>query len=235
MEKYLYFRKFRPASQSFTITSTNVTNWANIDQGSATSFMEVVGVGGDDIDSETEIASVTVTSAASNTSVGTNYSDNDGVIAGEVTTLDLGDAVDIDNSRLRIEPASGSGSGANKDAANGYTLAAGDIVTVTLQQGLETCAMYPVSGLMSVTPAATGSTVFNFKSLKANGTIDTFTVAHADGKYEEIVNAINAIQMGKDKGGIVKVIDGGEGGLVIDAGLAGCGITGFVYAPTASY
>jgi hypothetical protein len=234
MEKYLYFRKFRPASQSFTITSTNVTNWANIDQGSATSFMEITGLGGDDIDSETEIASVTVTAVGINSNVGSNYSGG-AVVAGEVVTLDLGDAVDINNSKLRIEPASGSGSGANKDTANGYTLVAGDIVTVTLQQGLETCAMYPVSGLMSVTPAATGSTVFNFKSLKANGTIDTFTVAHANGKYEEIVNAINAIQMGKDKGGIVKVIDGGEGGLVIDAGLAGCGITGFVYAPTASY
>jgi len=234
MEKYLYFRKFRPASQSFTITSTNVTNWANIDQGSATSFMEITGLGGDDIDSETEIASVTVTAVGDNSNVGSNYSGG-AVVAGEVVTLDLGDAVDIANSRLRIEPASGTGSGANIDTANGYTLVAGDIVTVTLQQGLETCAMYPVSGLMSVTPAATGSTVFNFKSLKANGTIDTFTVAHADGKYEEIVNAINAIQMGKDKGGIVKVIDGGEGGLVIDAGLAGCGITGFVYAPTASY
>lgn len=234
MEKYLYFRKFRPASQSFTITSTNVTNWANIDQGSATSFMEITGLGGDDIDSETEIASVTVTAVGINSNVGSNYSGG-AVVAGEVVTLDLGDAVDINNSKLRIEPASGSGSGANKDTTNGYTLVAGDIVTVTLQQGLETCAMYPVSGLMSVTPAATGSTVFNFKSLKANGTIDTFTVAHANGKYEEIVNAINAIQMGKDKGGIVKVIDGGEGGLVIDAGLAGCGITGFVYAPTASY
>jgi hypothetical protein len=234
MEKYLYFRKFRPASQSFTITSTNVSNWANIDQGSATSFMEVVGVGGDDIDSDTEIASVTVTAVGSNSNVGSGVSGG-AVVAGEVTTLDLGDVVDITNSKLRIEPASGSGSGANIDATNGYTLVAGDIVTVTLQQGLETCAMYPVSGLMSVTPSATGSTLFNFKSLKADGTVDTFTIAHADGKYEEIVNAMNAIQMGKDKGGIVKVIDGSDGGLVIDAGLAGCGVTGFVYAPTASY
>mgnify|MGYP003676813833 CR=1 FL=1 len=234
MEKYLYFRKFRPASQSFTITSANVSNWANIDQGSATSFMTITGLGGDDIDSETEIASVTVTAVGSNSNVGSNYSGG-AVVAGEVITLDLGDAVDIADSKLRIEPASGSGSGANIDTANGYTLVADDIVTVTLQQGLETCAMYPVSGLTSVLPAATGSTTFNFKSLKANGTIDTLTVAHADGKYEEIVNAINAIQMGKDKGGIVRVIDGGDGGLVIDAGLAGCGITGFVYAPTAGY
>lgn len=234
MEKYLYFRKFRPASQSFTITSTNVSNWANIDQGSATSFMEITGVGGDDIDSDTEIASVTVKAVGSNSNVGSGISGG-AVVADEVTTLDLGDVVDITNSKLRIEPASGSGSGANIDTTNGYTLVAGDIVTVTLQQGLETCAMYPVSGLMSVTPGATGSTVFNFKSLKADGTADTFTIAHADGKYEEIVNAMNAIQMGKDKGGIVKVIDGSDGGLVIDAGLAGCGVTGFVYAPTASY
>lgn len=234
MEKYLYFRKFRPASQSFTITSTNVSNWANIDQGSATSFMEITGVGGDDIDSDTEIASVTVKAVGSNSNVGSGISGG-AVVADEVTTLDLGDVVDITNSKLRIEPASGSGSGANIDTTNGYTLVAGDIVTVTLQQGLETCAMYPVSGLMIVTPGATGSTVFNFKSLKADGTADTFTIAHADGKYEEIVNAMNAIQMGKDKGGIVKVIDGSDGGLVIDAGLAGCGVTGFVYAPTASY
>lgn len=233
MEKYLYFRKFRPASQSFTITAADVTNWANIDQGSATSFMTITGLGGDDIDSETEIASVTVTSAAINSNVGSNISAG-ATIAGEIVTIPIG-AVDVNDSKLRIEPATGSGGAGNKDTADGYTLAEDDIVTVTLQQGLETCAMYPVSGLTSVTPSATGSTVFNFKSLKADGTIDTFTVAHADGKYEEVVNAINAIQMGKDKGGIVKVIDGGEGGLVIDAGLAGCGITGFVYDPTASY
>ena len=79
MANLLYFRKER-ASQSFTITSTNVSNWANIDQGSATSFMEITGVGGDDIDSDTEIASVTVTAVGTNNDVGSNISGG-GVVA----------------------------------------------------------------------------------------------------------------------------------------------------------
>ena len=62
METYLYFRKFRPA----TFLST---------QGSATQTLNTItGLGGDDIDSNTEIASLTVTSVdASNSNIGSNY------------------------------------------------------------------------------------------------------------------------------------------------------------------
>ena len=125
METYLYFRKFRPASQSFTITATDVSNWANIDQGSATSFMQIAGNGasfnsaGFAITDETEIASVTVKSAGVNNDVGSNISGG-ATIADEVVTIPIA-AIDVGNSRLRIEPATGTGDADNKDAADGYT------------------------------------------------------------------------------------------------------------------
>ena len=239
METYLYFRKFRPASQSFTISATNVSNWANIDQGSATSFMEITGIGGSYntagalIGSETEIASVTVKSAGSNSNVGSNISGG-AVVADEVSTIPMA-AVDIGDSRLRIEPATGSGDSENKDTADGYTLADGDVVTVTLQQGLETSVMYAASALKGIEASATGSTILRFNSLKNDGTDDIITVAHDNAKYEDIVNGINAIINGNNKGEAVTVIDGSGGKLVTSPELAGLGIDGMTIVFESSY
>ena len=230
METYLYFRKFRPASQSFTISATNVSNWANIDQGSATSFMEITGIGGAynasayRVGSETEIASVTVKSAGSNSNVGSNISGG-AVVADEVSTIPT-TAVDIGNSRLRIEPATGSGDADNKDTADGYTLANGDIVTVNLQQGLETSVMYPASSLIGIEATATGQTTLSFKSLKNDNTHDSITIDHDATKYENIVEGINAIVNGNNSGGVVTVVDGSSGAPVINNALQGLGIDG---------
>ena len=204
MENLLYFRKQRPASQSFTITSANVTNWANIDQGSATSFMTITGLGGDDIDSETEIASVTVTAVGSNSNVGSNYSGG-AVVAGEVVTLDLGDAVDIADSKLRIEPASGSGSGANIDAANGYTLVAGDVVTVNFNAfALESAVAIPTSRLISINAVDATNTNLAFSSIKGTDNDDLLTITHASGKFDVLARGINDLINANKKG--VKVI-----------------------------
>tara|TARA_R100001443_G_scaffold3213_2_gene10256 strand:+ start:945 stop:1640 length:696 start_codon:yes stop_codon:yes gene_type:complete len=231
MANLLYFRKERPLSQSFTITSTNVSNWANIDQGSATSFMTITGVGSDDIDSDTEFVSVTVTSAGSNSNIGSNYS---AVSAGTVTTLDLGDAVDITDSKLRIEPASGSGSGANIDTANGYTLAAGDIVTVnfaTNHFGLEQASVYPADRFIGGSATNGTTTVLHFNALKGTDNDDTFTVTHADGKFTALMAGINdCINADKDHK-VQVVIDLMEGKYC----APGLGITDLVDAKVASY
>ena len=239
METYLYFRKFRPASQSFTISATNVSNWANVDQGSATSFMEVTGIGaayntaGYLIGDESEIASVTVKSAGSNSNVGSNISGG-ATVADEVVTIPIA-AVDIGNSRLRIEPATGSGNSENKDTADGYTLADGDIVTVNLQQGLETSVMYPASSLIGMEATATGQTTLRFKSLKNDGTDDIITIDHDATKYENIVEGINAIINGNNNGGVVTVVDGSGGAPVINKALQGLGIDGCGIVLEASY
>ena len=242
METYLQFRKFRPASQSFTITATNVSNWANIDQGSATSFMEITGIGGAYNGTgnmigtgaeESEIASVTVTSAGSNSNVGSNISGG-ATVANETVTIPMA-AVDVENSRLRIEPATGSGDSDNKDTADGYTLADGDIVTVTLQQGLETSVMYAASALKGIEASATGSTILRFNSLKNNGTNDVITIAHDNAKYEDIVNGMNAIINGNNKGKAVTVIDGSGGKLVTSPELAGLGIDGLAMVFESGY
>jgi hypothetical protein len=244
METYLYFRKFRPASQSFTISATNVSNWANIDQGSATSFMEITGIGaayntaGYLIGSETEIASVSVKAVGSNSNVGSNISGG-AVVADEVSSIPMA-AVDIGNSRLRIEPATGSGDSDNKDTADGYTLVAGDIVTVNLQQGLETSVMYPASSLIGIEATATGQTTLRFKSLKNDGSDDIITIDHDATKYENIVEGINAIINGNNHGGVVTVVDGSgdtEASRIprVNKALQGLGIDGLGIVLEASY
>lgn len=232
MANLLYFRKER-ASQSFTITSTNVSNWANIDQGSATSFMEITGVGGDDIDSDTEIASVTVTAVGTNNDVGSNISGG-GVVAGEVTTLDMGDVVDITDSKLRIEPATGSGSGANIDAANGYTLKAGDIVTVnfaTNHFGLEQASIYPADRFIGGSATNGTTTVLHFNALKGTDNDDTITVTHADGKFTALMAGVNDLINANKDHKVHTVID-----LMEDKFCApGLGITGIVDAKVGGY
>ena len=236
MDNLLYFRKFRPVSQSFTITSTDVSNWANIDQGSATSFMEITGVGGDDIVSESEIKSVTVTSAGSNSNVGSNISGG-ATVAGETVTIPMA-AVDIGaGSRLRIEPATGSGNSENKDTADGYTLAAGDIVTVTLQIGTETCVAYPESRFI-VANQTSGDTItaLHFKSLKGNATDDIITLTHTAGKFESVVKAINDGFNGNVREGkLMTMIDGGGGILKTSKAFADCGVTGMTIALESGY
>ena len=232
MANLLYFRKER-ASQSFTITSTNVSNWANIDQGSATSFMEITGVGGDDIDSDTEIASVTVTAVGTNNDVGSNISGG-GVVAGEVTTLDMGDVVDITDSKLRIEPATGSGSGDNIDAANGYTLKAGDIVTVnfaTNHFGLEQASIYPADRFIGGSATNGTTTVLHFNALKGTDNDDTITVTHADGKFTALMAGVNDLINANKDHKVHTVID-----LMEDKFCApGLGITGIVDAKVGGY
>ena len=232
MANLLYFRKER-ASQSFTITATNVSNWANIDQGSATSFMEITGVGGDNIVSDTEIASVTVTAVGSNSNVGSNISGG-AVVAGEVTTLDMGDVVDITDSKLRIEPASGSGSGANIDTANGYTLVAGDIVTVnfaTNHFGLEQAFVYPADRFIGGDATNTTTTVLHFNALKGTDNDDEITVTHAAGKFTALMAGINDLINADKDHKVQTVID-----LMEDKFCApSLGITGIVDVKVAGY
>lgn len=234
MAKLLYFRKERPTSQLFTITSQNVTDWANIDQGSATSFMTITGVGGDDIVSDTEIASVTVTAVGSNSDVGTNISGG-AVVANEVTTLDMGDVVDITaDSKLRIEPASGSGSGVNIDAANGYTLKAGDIVTVNFAAnhfGLEQASIYPADRFLGGVAESNTETRLHFNSLKGTENDDEIQVTHAAGKFTALMAGINDL-INADKDHEVKtVVD-----LMEDKYCApGLGITGIIDVKVAGY
>ena len=185
------------------------------------------------ITDETEIASVTVKSAGVNNDVGSNISGG-ATIADEVVTIPIA-AIDVGNSRLRIEPATGTGDADNKDAADGYTLADGDIVTVNLQQGLETSAMYPASSLIGMEANATGITILRFKSLKNDATEDRILIRHDDTKYEDIVEGINAIINGKNHDGVVTVIDGLDGKPVIHKALAGLGVDGVGIILEASY
>lgn len=215
METYLYFRKFRPAS----FVST---------QGSATQTLNTItGLGGDDIDSTTEIATLTVTSVdAANTNIGSNYTAISGI--GQETVVATSAINSMSNSVLVFDNST-------QDSANGYTFESGDIITITFQQGLETSFMYPASALMGIEATATGQTTLRFRSLKNNNQDDVVVINHDDGKYENIVNGINAIINGKNHGGVVTVIDGSDGKTVLSPELQGLGVDGLIYTPESGY
>jgi len=222
MENYLYFRKFRPASQVFTATA-------------ATQTVTITGVGGDDIDSTTETASITVTAVDdTNTDVGSTYTDI--TEAGQVTMLSK-NGWTITNSIITIADIT--------DTEDGYSLKTGDIVTVTLQQGLETSFAYPSSSWVSTTTTGTSTDVL-FKSIKGTGN-DTIAITHDSGA--DISGMIScALNVAKDENGdndptistaptgkMISVIDGGDGKTDILRGYQNLGITGLVYTPLAGY
>lgn len=216
METYLYFRKFRPA----TFLST---------QGSATQALNTItGLGNDDIDSDTEIASLVVTPAdGTNAAIGSAY-----------THPGLGNPLTLSIANGAIKSCTNSVvtlNNSTEDADSGYTLENGDTVLITLQQGLETSCMYPASSLIGMEATATGRTTLKFKSLKNDNTIDSIAIEHDDTKYQDIVNGMNAIVNGRNHGGIVTVIDGSGGTTVLSKELNGLGIDGFRYTPTAGY
>jgi|TARA_R100001480_G_scaffold70411_1_gene81618 hypothetical protein len=214
METYLYFRKFRPAS----FVST---------QGSATQTLNTItGLGGDDIDSATEIAGLVVTPAdAANSDIGTNYSHPG---AGADLTLATSAINSMSNSVLVFDNIS-------QASGNGYNFEVNDKITITFQQGLETSFMYPASALMGIEATATGQTTLRFRSLKNNNQDDVVVINHDNGKYEDVVNGINAIIHGKNHEGVVTVIDGSDGKTVLSRELEGLGIDGLIYTPESGY
>jgi hypothetical protein len=211
METYLYFRKFRPA----TFLST---------QGSATNVLNTItGLGGDDIDSDTEIASLVVTPAdGTNAAIGSAYSHPG---AGGNLTLSIANGAikTCTNSVITLNNST-------EDADSGYTLESGDKVLITFQQGLETSFMYPASSLLGIEATATGQTTLRFRTIIGNDDADDIVVInHDNGKYQDIVEGINAIVNGRNFGGVVTVVDGHGGVTRVAKSLEGLGIDGLVY------
>ena len=222
METYLYFRKFRPA----TLVSTQGTATQVLNAFSVASIGGAVDGAGYKVASATEIASMTVTPAdAANSAIGSNYTHPGAGVALTVATSAITSVADsvitFDNSTT--------------DSDNGYTFEAGDIITVTMQQGLETSVMYPASSLTGIEATATGQTTLRFKSLKNDGSDDIITIDHDATKYEGIVEGINAIVNGSNNGGVVTVVDGSDGAPVINKALQGLGIDGCGIVLEASY
>lgn len=238
MENYLYFRKVRPATFSYTVTSGDVTAWANNPAGT-TNLITVTGLGGDDIDSKTEFASIVVTSAGANSNVGSAYTAP--TEAGDTVTL-TADVESVSNSNVTIPEATGTGS---PDATNGYTFIAGDVITITLQQGLETSVAYPSSRYKSIANTNATTTTITFHALKnGDGEEDDIVLTHASGKYSEVVKMIDAalgLAAGAGSastaptGKFISVVDGSDGVVKVLKGYHDIAISGLVFTPTASY
>ena len=226
MENYLYFRKLRPATFVHTATA-------------GTQALTITGVGGAAIGSATEIASVTVTALdATNTSIGSTY---DAIAeAGQVTTLTAA-GWGVSASEVTVD----LGAGVGADATNGYTLETGDIVTVTLQQGLETSFAYPSSRYKAIANTTATTTTITFDALKnRSGEDDTVVLTHTTGKYSEVVKMVDtALSLANGAGSVstaptgkfISVVDGGEGITKVLAGFDAIGVTELVYTPTAGY
>lgn len=213
METYLYFRKFRPA----TLVSTQGSATQALNAFSVASIGGAVDGAGTKVASATEIASMTVTPAdAANSNIGGNYTHPG---AGVALTLALSAIKSVTNSVITFDAVS-------EDSDNGYNFETGDIITVTMQQGLETSVMYPASSLIGIDATADGSTTLHFKSLKGDGTDDKIAIAHDNGKYQDIVNGINAVINGNNHGGVVTIVDGSDGVLKLAKELGGLGIDG---------
>ena len=216
METYLYFRKFRPA----TFTHEN--------DGTGQALTAITGLGGDDIDSITEVASlVVIPKDGTNSNIGSAYTHPG---AGGSLTLSIANGAVKTTSNSVITLNNNS-----EDADSGYTLEDDDQVVITLQQGLETSFMYPASSLIGMEATATGQTTLRFKSLKNDGTDDVVAINHDNAKYQDIVNGINAIVNGNKHGGVVTVIDGHGGQTRLAKELGGLGIDGLIYTPEGSY
>jgi hypothetical protein len=222
METYLYFRKFRPA----TFTSTQGSATQSLTAVTAALIGGAVDAAGAKVASATEIASLSVVPAdAANSNIGSNYTHPG---AGVALTLATSAIRTVADSVITFDNST-------QDSANGYTFETGDAITVTFQQGLETSVMYPASSFLGAEATATGSTTLRFNSLKGDGTDDIITIAHDNAKFEDIVNGINAAINGNNHGGIVTVIDAGDGVLKTTKELAGLGIDGMTIVLESGY
>ena len=213
---YLYFRKMRPASFSHTMSADQA-------------FTIDSGLGGDDIDSTTEIATVTVTPAdAANAAIGSAYSHPGG---GNPLTLNNNGITSVTNSVFTFD-ASGT------DGTNGYTFEAGDIVKLTFCIGLETFCAYPISRLLAVDRRTDNVTEAIFKSLKGDANPDIVSITHATGKHLRVCEMINdAANFKPQEGGrLITCFDGHDGVMrYFNNQYSDIGVTGIVYTPEAGY
>jgi len=222
METYLYFRKFRPA----TFTSTQGSATQALTAVTAALIGGAVDAAGAKVASATEIASLSVVPAdGANSAIGSNYTHPG---AGVALTLATSAIRTVADSVITFDNST-------QDSANGYTFEENDVITVTFQQGLETSVMYPASSFLGAEATATGSTTLRFKSLKGDGTDDIIVIAHDNTKFEDLVNGINAAISGNNHGGIITVIDAGDGVLKTTKELAGLGIDGMTIVLESGY
>ena len=168
------------------------------------------------------ITRVSVKSAGDNTgNRGSNYAAEPGVPGGKVATtaantvagqitilLDAAYPAALAGSagseKLRVKKATGSAG----DAANGYTLAAGDEVRVerALKEG--EAVVYPADMYIGATFSNDTTTVLHFNSMLGKELDDTITVTHAAGKFEGVANLLKACaESNPYKAGMIKVID----------------------------
>lgn len=230
MENYLYFRKQRPIQASVTLGSATQTCPA----------FNVADIGTVALnDNLNEIAAISITSAAGAGTGGTPVLFVPNQIVPTLTYSSTALAVATGTTHW-IEPANQAYANGvlvlDNAAANGYTLATGDIVTAYWGVGLETAFMYPVSALKNLTSPSDTRTALTFASLKGDDTEDAVTIYHTAGKFDEVARMISdACNYKNGAAGLVSVIDLHDGESRFFNADNPAGITAFDYSPEAGY
>lgn len=193
----------------YTVTATDVSNWANTTQGGATTYIDPSPLLGAADLKANETAKIEIKSAGSNSNIGSSYGSS--VSAGDVTTLTQSTLFATPSSnRITFKEASGSGS---PDTTYGYTCIDGDELTIYFGDGQENWVAYPASRLLGVSLGGADASSVHFRSLKGGGTDDVVVFRHEAGKYPLFCKMINDAcnyKAGKE-GSFVTVFDGAGG------------------------
>jgi hypothetical protein len=217
---FLYFREHGKLTFTATAAQTNFTV-----KGATTLVPGTFGNGfATAIADTTDLRNnhkVTITSAGANTgNRGSDYT-NANTTAGEVTVLEI-EALSISSNDMVIANVSG-------DAQEGYTIKAGDIVTVELKPTEGNQAAFRADKLLSIHTNSDTETEITFAASNGSAADDTVVLTHPDGNGAEfkiladyIYQACNA---NKTKGGgnMITVCDIENS--VIGEGLAKAGVT----------
>jgi hypothetical protein len=178
--KFIYFADKR-TTFVHTMTAANIT--AFVDNAAA----QVFAITGQGIDPARAEMVIKITSAADNTGNRGSAYTNANTTAGEVTTITAGGAT-MSSANLTIDKKAQDGS-EGQDTANGYNLKVNDVITITFVGPLEDdAACFNVSAFKGVKQTNATTTVINFASASGAATVDTVTLTHTTGKFNQVVN-----------------------------------------------
>jgi len=216
---FLYFREHgkltfvaTAAQTNFTVKGATTLVPGTFGQGFATAIADTTDLRNNH--------KVTITSAAANTgNRGSDYT-NANTTAGEVTVLEI-EALSISSNDMVIANVAG-------DAQEGYTIKAGDIVTVELVPTEGNQAAFRADRLLSVHSNSDTATEITFKASNGSAGNDTVVLTHPDGdgaEFKIIADYIYQVCNANihERGSVINVSDIENS--VLGKGLAKAGVT----------
>lgn len=173
-----------------------------------------------DISADTEVKVQVTFKEDQDAKVGSAYSTDGAVVAGETVTVTNGGKSLESGGVIRIAKIA--------DTTNGITLSTGDIVTITLipVEGTEAC--FRADRLLSVHSNSDTETEITFKASDGGNAADTVTLTHPDNdgaEFKIIADYIYQVCNANitERGGVITVSDIQNG--ILGKGLQDAGVT----------